>query len=160
MPSGPRTGVPPAPARTSSTPRRPVRCEPSPWRPRSARRCWRWRKYERSRSSSEATSTTSPPSPPSPPSGPPLGTNFSRRNDTQPSPPRPPRTWTTALSWNMSYPAVGPVRLGQRVGVGAGDGDEPLAAPPLEAHHAVDQGEHRVVAAETGAGAGMELGAL
>ena len=62
---------------------------PAPCTPRWPRRWRRKRNAERSRMSGSASSTTSPPSPPSPPSGPPLGTNFSRRNETQPSPPRP-----------------------------------------------------------------------
>src|SRR4051812_191406 len=44
---------------------------------------------------------TLPPSPPSPPSGPPLGTNFSRRNETHPCPPSPAFTWILASSMNM-----------------------------------------------------------
>src|SRR3954469_18117400 len=43
----------------------------------------------------------SPPRPPSPPSGPPMGTNFSRRNETMPDPPSPAFTLTTTRSMNM-----------------------------------------------------------
>src|SRR5438093_7894230 len=44
---------------------------------------------------------TSPPRPPSPPSGPPMGTNFSRRNELAPDPPVPASTRTTTRSMNM-----------------------------------------------------------
>ena len=47
------------------------------------------------------TKKTLPPSPPSPPSGPPLGTNFSLRNETCPSPPFPLCTVILALSTNI-----------------------------------------------------------
>ena len=43
---------------------------------------------------------TSPPRPPSPPSGPPMGTNFSRRNELAPDPPVPASTRTTTRSMN------------------------------------------------------------
>src|SRR5688572_9805943 len=43
----------------------------------------------------------SPPRPPSPPSGPPIGTNFSRRNDVAPEPPVPAFTFTTTRSMNI-----------------------------------------------------------
>src|SRR5688572_9147969 len=43
----------------------------------------------------------SPPRPPSPPSGPPIGTNFSRRNDEAPDPPVPAFTLTTTRSMNI-----------------------------------------------------------
>src|SRR5215218_3007525 len=42
----------------------------------------------------------SPPRPPSPPSGPPMGTNFSRRNELAPDPPVPASTRTTTRSMN------------------------------------------------------------
>src|SRR5215204_2694768 len=42
----------------------------------------------------------SPPRPPSPPSGPPMGTNFSRRNEVAPEPPVPASTRTTTRSMN------------------------------------------------------------
>src|SRR3954447_25243656 len=45
--------------------------------------------------------TMSPPRPPSPPSGPPMGTNFSRRNEVMPEPPSPAFTRTTTRSMNM-----------------------------------------------------------
>src|SRR5918998_3477682 len=45
---------------------------------------------------------TLPPRPPSPPSGPPIGTNFSRRNETIPEPPSPALTFTTARSMNIA----------------------------------------------------------
>src|SRR5262250_2067904 len=44
---------------------------------------------------------TLPPRPPSPPEGPPRGTNFSRRNATQPLPPPPPATRIVASSMNI-----------------------------------------------------------
>src|SRR5688500_5346215 len=44
---------------------------------------------------------TSPPRPPSPPSGPPIGTNFSRRNDEMPDPPSPAFTWIRTRSMNV-----------------------------------------------------------
>src|SRR5687767_9481309 len=44
---------------------------------------------------------TSPPRPPSPPSGPPIGTNFSRRNELAPEPPVPASTRTMTRSMNM-----------------------------------------------------------
>src|SRR3954470_9681798 len=44
---------------------------------------------------------TDAPLPPSPPSGPPLGTYFSRRNETHPFPPSPAFTWIVASSTNM-----------------------------------------------------------
>src|SRR5687768_10092185 len=44
---------------------------------------------------------TSPPRPPSPPSGPPIGTNFSRRNEEIPEPPSPAFTWMRARSMNV-----------------------------------------------------------
>src|SRR5678815_109837 len=46
--------------------------------------------------------TTSPPFPPSPPEGPPNGTNFSRRNATQPLPPRPATIRNSQLSTNLT----------------------------------------------------------
>src|ERR1700759_2773521 len=46
----------------------------------------------------------SPPRPPSPPSGPPMGTNFSRRNETMPEPPSPAFTFTTTRSMNILFP--------------------------------------------------------
>src|SRR3954451_14562224 len=45
--------------------------------------------------------TMSPPRPPSPPSGPPIGTNFSRRNEVIPDPPSPAFTCTTTRSMNI-----------------------------------------------------------
>src|SRR2546430_8152394 len=84
---------------------------------------------------------TSPPRPPSPPSGPPLGTNFSRRNERPPSPPRPACTWMRARSWNTAL---------------LGDGDRALLAARPERDTAVAGGEDRVVAAYAGAGAGPE----
>src|SRR5258705_2896449 len=42
-----------------------------------------------------------PPGPPSPPSGPPRGTNFSRRNEAEPSPPLPACSSTVASSMNF-----------------------------------------------------------
>ena len=67
---------------TSGSPSAPWRCAPSPWPPRSARKCARRRNACRSRSESSTRTSTSPPRPPSPPSGPPLGTWASRRKDT------------------------------------------------------------------------------
>src|ERR1051326_7612571 len=46
---------------------------------------------------------TSPPRPPSPPDGPPRGTNFSRRNATQPLPPSP--ALTRMIAWSMNTDA-------------------------------------------------------
>src|SRR5215216_1759567 len=51
-----------------------------------------------------ARTMTSPPRPPSPPSGPPMGTNFSRRNELAPDPPVPASTFTTTRSMNISGP--------------------------------------------------------
>src|SRR4030095_11060194 len=48
-----------------------------------------------------ATTHTLPPRPPSPPSGPPLGMNFSRRNEAQPLPPSPATTSIVASSMNF-----------------------------------------------------------
>src|SRR5688572_22838696 len=45
---------------------------------------------------------TSPPRPPSPPSGPPIGANFSRRNEVAPDPPVPALTLTMTRSMNTS----------------------------------------------------------
>src|SRR5450759_3764427 len=48
-----------------------------------------------------ATAKMLPPRPPSPPSGPPRGTNFSRRNDAEPSPPLP--AWTSMVTSSMNF---------------------------------------------------------
>src|SRR5579863_1979213 len=90
-----------------SSPSRPVRFEPSPWRPRSAlysglkRKCTRvlWRSLD--------SIMTSPPRPPSPPEGPPRGTNFSRRKATHPLPPSPALTRIFASSMNISAKQIG-----------------------------------------------------
>src|SRR5919199_2421546 len=47
---------------------------------------------------------TSPPRPPSPPSGPPIGANFSRRNELAPEPPVPASTLITTRSTNIASP--------------------------------------------------------
>src|SRR5580698_4513099 len=56
-------------------------------------------------------STTSPPLPPSPPAGPPCGTNFSRRNATQPLPPAPAATLILQESTNFTGPRPSLARL-------------------------------------------------
>src|SRR5664280_2846496 len=93
VPTGTETG--------RATPFFPWQLSPLPWPPRpAAKRLWNRKGYSVFRPRS-ATSVTLPPSPPSPPEGPPRGTNFSRRNATQPFPPSPPTTWMTASSMNM-----------------------------------------------------------
>src|SRR5579859_89177 len=47
-----------------------------------------------------------PPRPPSPPLGPPRGTNFSRRNATQPFPPSPPAIRSLDSSINTEKPEI------------------------------------------------------
>src|SRR5688572_7592493 len=49
---------------------------------------------------------TSPPAPPSPPSGPPMGTNFSRRNEEIPEPPSPAFTLMRTRSMNVMTDAL------------------------------------------------------
>ena len=65
---------------------------------RISRWLWMWSRVLRFRCT---RSTTLPPRPPSPPLGPPLGTNFSRRKETQPLPPSPASTVIRAWSTSM-----------------------------------------------------------
>src|SRR5215467_11660675 len=62
---------------------------------------------------------TSPPLPPSPPEGPPRGTNFSRRNATQPLPPPPAFTRIVASSMNIALSCNSNTKMLRRLPPGA-----------------------------------------
>ena len=79
LPSTAAACVPGGTGISRSSPRAPCRFDPSPCRPRCARKCLLPFSAPRSRRDGSQTSTTSPPCPPSPPSGPPRGTCASRR---------------------------------------------------------------------------------
>src|SRR3984957_1075292 len=95
------TIVPTGTFRRMSSPSRPVRLEPSPWRPRSALYSGLKRKWTSVLWRSLDSMMTSPPLPPSPPEGPPRGTYFSRRKAMQPLPPSPALTRIFVSSMNM-----------------------------------------------------------
>src|ERR1700687_999772 len=118
---------------------------------------------------------TFPPRPPFPPSGPPRGTNFSRRKLRAPAPPSPPLTKILTRSVNIrstpsaSLPAASsepgqPGRPGLPV-LDRLDGlreDGAFLAPvtgPLEADHAVDKREQRVIPPHADVGSGEDRGA-
>ena len=106
----PRPACPAAPRSPGPPPARRARFDPSPCRPRPARKCLLPASDARSRREESQTSTTSPPCPPSPPSGPPRGTCASRRK-LPPSPPRPPSTQIFALSYIGRGGVVGEGRV-------------------------------------------------
>ena len=85
-----RITVPTGTGITTSSPERPVLLVPEPWSPRRRRpRIAIGVVEQRRRGCSRRRRRCRRRGPPSPPSGPPIGTNFSRRNETMPEPPSP-----------------------------------------------------------------------
>src|SRR6266849_4347409 len=148
-PSSSSTSVPTGTSSTRSAPSRPVLRPPAPLAPACAcqRACCLYR--ERSPSWVVALTSIEPPRPPSPPSGPPWGMNGSRRKEAEPRPPCPARRTTRAESTNARRLVLLVVDDAGAPGV---------LAHSLVANLAGDEGEKRVVAAQTDPGARVDPG--